>query len=112
MGTKEITIDMTPTWECSLSILTQSVAGQLEDGEESRKSSAAEIVRAGKLLDTLIEQRKELLEALELCAPLEDKEFFEIVERYAGTREASGPAYQKVIARHEFVQSTLTKVKG
>jgi hypothetical protein len=84
----------------------------LEDDEESRKSSAAEIIRAGKLLDTLIEQRKELLVALEMCAPLEDKEFFQIVEKYAGTPEASGPAYQKVVARHEFVQATLTKVKG
>lgn len=66
MEEKKITIDLTPTWEFSLSILTQSVAGELENDVESRKSSAAEIVRAGKLLDMLIDQRKDLVAALEM----------------------------------------------
>lgn len=112
MEEENITIDMTPTWEFSLNILMQSVAGELEDDEESRKHSADEIVRAGKLLDTLIEQRKELLEALELCAPLEEKEFFQLVEKYEGTPAASSPAYQEIMARHDFVKDTIAKVKG
>jgi hypothetical protein len=112
MEAKEITIDMTPTWECSLNILTQSVAGQLEDDEASRKSSAAEIIRAGKLLDTLIEQRKELLAALEMCAPFEEKEFFKTVENYAGTPVENTPEYKKITARHDFVLETIAKVKG
>jgi hypothetical protein len=65
MAEVKITIDMTPTWEFSMNVLTQSVAGKLEDNEESRKSSAAEIVRAGKLLDTLIAHRKQTAVELE-----------------------------------------------
>ncbi|NDV20566.1 hypothetical protein GO013_14230 [Pseudodesulfovibrio sp. JC047] len=64
MGKKKITIDMTPTWEFSLKILIMSVTGELNDDGKTRESSIDEIVRAGKLLDILIGQRKELVKAL------------------------------------------------
>ena len=112
MAKEKLTIDMTPTWEFSLNILTQSVAGELNDDDESRKSSAVEIVRAGRVLDMVIEQRKELLEALELCVHLEDKEYFKTIETYAGTPAESSPEYQKKLARHEFIQAAIAKAKN
>jgi len=63
MTKEKITIDLTPTWESTMEILVLSMCG---DGPKPHKAdSAAEIVRAGKLLDTLIAHRKQTAVELE-----------------------------------------------
>lgn len=60
----------------------------------------------------LISAAPELLEALEMCATLESKEYFQMIEKYAGTPMESEPAYQAILARHDLVKTAIAKAKG
>lgn len=60
----------------------------------------------------LISAAPELLESLEMCAPLEGRHFLETIEKYAGTSAANTPEYHKILARHKFVQDAIGKAKG
>ena len=55
---KEMTVDVTPTWEATMRILVECIIANPENCQNAKD----EIIRGGKILDRLIADQKETQE--------------------------------------------------